>query len=154
AVEWSVEATTRRPSEQLLRRSLHLVTSAWPLTVPQPETAFPWLPAWHLPLRLASADARRARHDGAVLLDGSGAVAAASRGALIVVIDGPPLLPAAPAPPDAAAAEWLLRALGAPAALATLSRGDLYAADEAFLVSGPLEVEPIRSVDDRDLGPV
>lgn len=107
---------------------------------------------------LAKVEALQAGYDEAILLNEFGRVAEGSGENLFVVKDGTLLTPPL--------AEGVLRGitrdviitfardLDIPFAETSLLRQDLYTADEAFYTGTAAEVVPIRSVDDREIGPL
>jgi branched-chain amino acid aminotransferase len=106
---------------------------------------------------LAKVEALKAGYDEAILLNEHGNVAEGSGENIFVVRDGTLLTP----PLTAGVLRGVTRDsiiefaadLGIPFAESELLRHDLYVADEAFYTGTAAEVVPIRSVDDRELGP-
>ncbi len=106
---------------------------------------------------LAKVESLKAGYDEAILLNEHGRVAEGTGENLFVVRDGVLLTPAL--------SEGVLqgitrdaiiefaRDLDIPFRETALLRQDLYTADEAFLTGTAAEVVPIRSVDDREIGP-
>ncbi len=106
---------------------------------------------------LAKVEALKAGYDEAILLSPQGYVSECTGENLFVVKHGRILTP----PTAAGALEGITqhsvvtiaRDLGYEVAEANLLRTDLYLAEEAFLTGTAAEVVPIRSVDDRQIGP-
>ena len=106
---------------------------------------------------LAKVEALKAGYDEAILLSPQGYVSECTGENLFVVKHGRLLTP----PTSAGALEGITqhsvmtiaRDLGYEVAEANLLRTDLYLAEEAFLTGTAAEVVPIRSVDDREIGP-
>ncbi|MDP8936429.1 MAG: branched-chain amino acid transaminase [Actinomycetota bacterium] len=106
---------------------------------------------------LAKVEALKAGYDEAILLSPQGYVSECTGENLFVVKHGRVLTP----PTAAGALEGITqdsvttiaRDLGYDVVDANLLRTDLYLADEAFLTGTAAEVVPIRSVDDREIGP-
>jgi branched-chain amino acid aminotransferase len=106
---------------------------------------------------LAKVEALKAGYEEAVLLNEHGHVAEGSGENLFVVRDGvlltPPLSDGVLDGITRATVMEFARDLDIPFAESTLLRGDLYTANEAFYSGTAAEVVPIRSVDDREIGP-
>lgn len=106
---------------------------------------------------LAKVEALRAGYDEAVLLNEHGRVAEGSGENIFVVRDGvlltPPLAAGVLQGITRDAIVTFARDLDIGFAETDLLRQDLYTADEAFYTGTAAEVVPIRSVDDRELGP-
>jgi branched-chain amino acid aminotransferase len=106
---------------------------------------------------LAKVEALQAGYDEAILLNEHGMVAEGSGENIFVVRDGTLLTP----PLTAGVLRGVTRDsiiefagyLGIPFAESDLLRQDMYIAQEAFYTGTAAEVVPIRSVDDRKLGP-
>jgi len=106
---------------------------------------------------LAKVEALKAGYDEAILLSPQGYVSECTGENLFVVKHGRLLTP----PTSAGALEGITqhsvmtiaRDLGYEVGEANLLRTDLYLAEEAFLTGTAAEVVPIRSVDDREIGP-
>jgi branched-chain amino acid aminotransferase len=107
---------------------------------------------------LAEVAARRAGADTAVVLNEHGRVAGGSATDLFVVRDGvlltPPTAEGAMGGITRAAVLDLAREADIPTDERPLLRHDLYTADEAFLTGTTVEILPLRSVDERRIGPV
>jgi branched-chain amino acid aminotransferase len=99
---------------------------------------------------LAKQQATDAGAGDALMLDGNGNVAEATGANLFAVADGqlktPPVTAALPGITRRTVLE-LAEALGIPSAVETLSLGDLYVADEAFLTGTAAGIVPIAKVD-------
>jgi len=106
---------------------------------------------------LAKVEALKAGYEEAILLSPQGYVSECTGENLFVVKHGRLLTP----PTSAGALEGITqdsvmtiaRDLGYEVGEANLLRTDLYLAEEAFLTGTAAEVVPIRSVDDREIGP-
>ncbi len=106
---------------------------------------------------MAKVEALKAGYDEAILLSPQGYVSECTGENLFVVKHGRILTP----PVSAGALEGITqdsvttiaRDLGYDVVDANLLRTDLYLADESFLTGTAAEVVPIRSVDDREIGP-
>lgn len=105
---------------------------------------------------LAKQEAVRTGYDEAVLLNDSGTISEGSGENLFIVRDGVVLTPPVAAGIldgiTRASVMTLLAAEGVEVREASLTRGDLYGADEAFFTGTAAEVTPIRGVDDRSVG--
>jgi branched-chain amino acid aminotransferase len=106
---------------------------------------------------MAKVEALKAGYDEAILLSPQGYVSECTGENLFVVRDGRIITP----PVSAGALEGITqssvmtiaRDLGYEIEVGNILRSDLYTADEAFLSGTAAEVVPIRSVDDREIGP-
>jgi branched-chain amino acid aminotransferase len=106
---------------------------------------------------LAKVEALKAGYDEAILLNLHGFVAECTGENIFVVKDGALLTP----PLSSGALEGITRDsvitiardLGYEVHESNLLRTDLYLADEAFLTGTAAEIVPMRSVDDREIGP-
>ncbi len=106
---------------------------------------------------LAKVEVTKAGYDEAILLNEHGRVAEGSGENVFVVKDGVLITP----PTHEGVLEGITRASilefararDIPVELSPLLRQDLYTADEAFFTGTAAEVVPIRSVDDRVIGP-
>lgn len=106
---------------------------------------------------LAKIEAVKAGYDEAILLNPQGFVSECTGENLFLVRDGVLMTP----PFAAGALEGITRHtiitiardLGYEVSEVNLLRSDLYVGDEAFLTGTAAEVVPIRSIDDRELGP-
>ncbi len=105
---------------------------------------------------LAKQEAVRTGYDEAVLLNDSGTISEGSGENLFIVRDGIVLTPPVAAGIldgiTRASVMTLLAEEGVEVREASLTRGDLYGADEAFFTGTAAEVTPIREVDDRSVG--
>jgi branched-chain amino acid aminotransferase len=94
-------------------------------------------------------------YDEAIMLDTQGLVSEASGENLFAVRDGvirtPPLQTVLDGITRASVIE-IARGKGIPVQEATLTRDDLYIADEIFLTGTAAEVTPIREIDNRQIG--
>jgi branched-chain amino acid aminotransferase len=106
---------------------------------------------------MAKVEALKAGYDEAILLSPQGYVSECTGENLFVVRNGKIVTP----PVSAGALEGITqnsvmtiaRDLGYDIEIGNILRSDLYTADEAFLSGTAAEVVPIRSVDDREIGP-
>lgn len=105
---------------------------------------------------LARVEAEELGFDEAILLDGDGMLAEGSGENLFLVKGGtlltPPLSTGALGGITRLAVLELAEALGIPWAERSLSRGELYLADELFLTGTAAEITPVREVDGRAIG--
>ena len=143
--------------EEALERGVSAKISSWkrvgPNTVPHVSKAT----GVYLNSMLAVLEATRAGYEEAILLTDEGYVADGSGENIFVVRDGTLLTP------DLSASILpgitrntviqIAQDLGYPVRETTLIRSDLVLADEAFMTGTAAEVTPIRSVDDREIGP-
>jgi branched-chain amino acid aminotransferase len=143
--------------EEGQRKGIRAMVSSWrrvgPNTVPHTAKAT----GVYLNSMLAVHEAQRAGYDEAILLTHDGFIADGSGETVFVVKDG------ALYTPDLSASilpgitrETVIelgRSLGYAVHEKTLIRADLYTADEAFMCGTAVEVTPVRSVDDHELGP-
>ena len=143
--------------EEALERGVSAKISSWkrvgPNTVPHVSKAT----GVYLNSMLAVLEATRGGYDEAILLTDEGYVADGSGENIFVVRDGTLLTP------DLSASILpgitrntviqIAQDLGYPVRETTLIRSDLVLADEAFMTGTAAEVTPIRSVDDRGIGP-
>ena len=106
---------------------------------------------------LAKVEALKGGYDEALLLNTNGSVAEATGENVFIVKDGvlrtPPLSAGALEGITRASVMTIARDLGYQVEERELLRTDLYLADEAFLTGTAAEIVPIRSLDDRDIGP-
>ena len=106
---------------------------------------------------MAKVEALKGGYDEAILLSPQGYVSECTGENLFVVKGGRVITP----PVSAGALEGITqssvmtiaRDLGYDVEVGNILRSDLYTADEAFLSGTAAEVVPIRSVDDREIGP-
>jgi branched-chain amino acid aminotransferase len=106
---------------------------------------------------LAKVEALKGGYDEALLLNTNGSVAEATGENVFLVKDGvlrtPPLSAGALEGITRASVMTIARDLGYEVEEHELLRTDLYLADEAFLTGTAAEIVPIRSLDDREIGP-
>jgi branched-chain amino acid aminotransferase len=142
-------------SDEKLAKGITLVTAS--LRRPPPDVLDPRVKSLnYLNNVLAKGEARRQGADEALLLNGSGLVAEAAVANLFAVIRGELLTP----PVSDGALEGITRrtllelagTLGIPAAERSLTRFDLFAADEVFLSGSGAGVVPVRSLDGCEIG--
>jgi branched-chain amino acid aminotransferase len=136
---------------------IRVMISSWrrvgPNTIPHVAKAT----GIYLNSMLATHEAARAGYDEAILLTEDGYVADGSGENIFVIKDG------VVATPDLAASILpgitrntviqIAQDLGYPVVEKQLIRTDLYLADEVFMCGTAVEVTPIRSVDDHEIGP-
>jgi branched-chain amino acid aminotransferase len=107
-------------------------------------------------LALARAEAVRAGFDEAIMLGASGNVAEATIENVFVVSSGvvstPPVTDGALPGITRETTMTLLGDRGVACSERSLTRADLYAADEVFLTGTGAEIVPVREIDDRVLG--
>ena len=107
--------------------------------------------------QMAKIEAIKSGYDEAILLSPQGYVSECTGENLFIVRNGTIVTP----PVSAGALEGITQEcvqkiaqkLGIPYQTGHLLRSDLYTADEAFLSGTAAEIVPVRSVDDRELGP-
>jgi branched-chain amino acid aminotransferase len=106
---------------------------------------------------LAKVEALKSGYDEAILLNSHGFVAECTGENLFVVKNGrlvtPPLSSGALEGITRDSVITIARDLGIEVREESLLRSDLYLADEAFLTGTAAEIVPMRSVDDREIGP-
>ena len=143
--------------EEGLASGIRAKISSWkrigPNTIPHVAKAT----GIYLNSMLAVLEATRAGYDEAILLTDDGYVADGSGENVFLVRDGTILTP------DLSASILpgitrdtviqIAQDLGYPVEQTKLIRSDLYLADELFMTGTAAEVTPIRSVDDREIGP-
>jgi branched-chain amino acid aminotransferase len=136
---------------------IRVMISSWrrvgPNTIPHVAKAT----GIYLNSMLATHEAARAGYDEAILLTEDGYLADGSGENIFVIKDG------VVATPDLAASILpgitrntviqIAQDLGYPVVEKRLIRTDLYLADEVFMCGTAVEVTPIRSVDDHEIGP-
>jgi branched-chain amino acid aminotransferase len=143
--------------EEGQRSGIRAMISSWkrvgPNTIPHVAKAT----GIYLNSMLAVHEAQRAGYDEAILLTDDGYIADGSGENVFVIKDG------VVSTPDLSASILpgitretiieLARSLGYAVRETRLIRTDLYTADEAFMCGTAVEVTPIRSVDDQEIGP-
>jgi branched-chain amino acid aminotransferase len=106
---------------------------------------------------MAKVEALKGGYDEAILLSPQGYVSECTGENLFVVRGGrlitPPVSAGALEGITQSAVMTIARDLGYDVEVGNILRSDLYTADEAFLSGTAAEVVPIRSVDDREIGP-
>jgi branched-chain amino acid aminotransferase len=107
--------------------------------------------------QLAKVEAVNAGYDEAILLSSQGYVSECSGENIFAVKNGQIVTPPVSAGALPGITQDCVRVIAGDAGIAyhtaNLLRSDLYTADEAFLSGTAAEIVPIRSVDDRELGP-
>lgn len=104
---------------------------------------------------LAKREALLDGYDEAILLDTQGLVAEASGENLFVVRDGQVRTPSLPTVLDGITRNTIIalaRDKGIPISESSISRDELYIADEVFMTGTAAEVTPVREVDRRQIG--
>jgi branched-chain amino acid aminotransferase len=104
---------------------------------------------------LAKREALLDGYDEAILLDTQGLVAEASGENLFVVRDGQVRTPPLPTVLDGITRNTIIalaRDKGIPISESSISRDELYIADEVFMTGTAAEVTPVREVDRRQIG--
>ena len=104
---------------------------------------------------LAKREALLDGYDEAILLDTQGLVAEASGENLFVVRDGQVRTPPLPTVLDGITRNTIMalaRDKGIPISEASISRDELYIADEVFMTGTAAEITPVRSVDRKTVG--
>jgi branched-chain amino acid aminotransferase len=143
--------------EEGLANGIRAKVSSWkrvgPNTIPHAAKAT----GIYLNSMLAVTEANRAGYDEAILLTDDGYVADGSGENVFVVKDGrvatPPLSTSILPGVTRSSVIELARDLGYRVEEKNLIRSDLYVADELFMTGTAAEVTPVRSVDDREIGP-
>lgn len=141
--------------EEKLAEGISLVTAS--LRRPPPDVLDPRVKSLnYLNNVLAKGEARRQGADEALLLNGAGRVAEAAVANLFAVLRGELVTP----PVSDGALEGITRrsvlelagTLGMPASERSLTRFDLFAAEEVFLTGSGAGIVPVRSLDGREIG--
>ena len=105
---------------------------------------------------LARTEAERAGYDEAIMLTSSGFVSEGSGENVFVIRDGlvttPPVADGILDGITRASVIQIMRDAGIEVVETSVTRSDLYHADELFLVGTAAEVTPVREVDDRSVG--
>jgi branched-chain amino acid aminotransferase len=106
---------------------------------------------------LATREAVRLGHDGAIFLDSRGFVSEGTGACLMAVRDGKVVTPPVTASilesvTRGRLIEFIAEDLGIPVEVRDLTRVELYASDEVFLCGTGAEVTPITSIDDLKIG--
>ena len=140
-----------------LKKGIRAKVSSWkrigPNVIPHAAKAT----GIYLNSMLAVTEANRAGYDEAILLTDEGFVADGSGENVFVVKDGrittPPLSTSILPGITRNSVMQIAGDLGYPVEERNMIRSDLYLADEIFMSGTAAEVTPIRSVDDREVGP-
>ena len=143
--------------EEGLRRGVRTKVSSWRRMEPNVMPVAAKGTGIYVNSSLAKVEALKGGYDEAILLNTHGHVAECTGENLFIVKDGVIITP----PTSSGALEGLTRHsimtiardLGYEVVEANLLRSDLYLADEAFLTGTAAELVPLRSVDDRNIGP-
>ncbi len=143
--------------EEGLRSGIRAKISSWQRIGPNVIPHVAKATGVYLNSMLAVMEVQQAGYDEAILLTAEGYVADGSGENIFVVKNGRIITP----PASAGALEGITqdsvmtiaRDLGIECEVGHILRSDLYTADEAFCSGTAAEVVPIRSVDDREIGP-
>jgi len=142
--------------DEALTRGIRAKVSSWRRIGHQTHLPAAKATAHYLNSVLARTEAEELGFDEAILLDDDGLLAEGSGENLFLVKDGtlltPPLASGALGGITRLAVLELARALELPVAERTLTRGELYLADELFMTGTAAEVTPVREVDLRPVG--
>jgi branched-chain amino acid aminotransferase len=140
-----------------LRTGIRVKVSSWKRIGPNVIPHVAKATGIYLNSMLAVTEANRAGYDEAILLTDDGFVADGSGENVFVVKDGrivtPPLSTSILPGITRNAVMQIAGDLGYPVEEENMIRSDLYLADEIFMCGTAAEVTPIRSVDDREVGP-
>ncbi|HVE47350.1 MAG TPA: branched-chain amino acid transaminase [Acidimicrobiales bacterium] len=143
--------------DEALERGARMKISSWQRHDPNAIPPAAKGTGMYINSSLAKVEALKAGYDEAILLSPQGYVSECTGENIFVVRNGRIITP----PTSAGALEGITqdsvltiaRDLGIECELANILRSDLYTADEAFCSGTAAEVVPIRSVDDREIGP-
>ena len=143
--------------EESLARGVRMKISSWKRMDPNVNPVAAKGTGIYINSSLAKVEAVHAGYDEAILLNTQGYVAECTGENLFIVKNGvlktPPLASGALEGITRDSLMTIARDLGYEVREENLLRHDLYLADEAFLTGTAAEVVPIRSVDDRVIGP-
>jgi branched-chain amino acid aminotransferase len=143
--------------EDGLNNGVRMMISSWRRHDPNAMPTAAKSTGGYLNSGLAKIEAIKAGYDEALMLGPDGKLSEGTGENLFIVRDGVIFTP----PPSAAGAlpgvtqdsvVTIARDLGYEVRFETMIRTDLYLADEAFVTGTAVEVTPIASVDDRDVG--
>ena len=140
-----------------LQRGVAAKTSTWRRLSPNMIPSGAKACGVYINSSLAKVEALKAGYDEAIMLNEHGRIAEGSGENVFVVRDGvlltPPLVEGVLEGITRRVVVELAEGLGVPFRESPLLRQDLYTCDEAFFTGTAAEVVPIRSVDDREIGP-
>ena len=143
--------------EESLRSGVRVKISSWRRMDPNVIPVAAKGTGIYINSSLAKVEAMKSGYEEAILLNTQGLVAECTGENVFIVKDGvlrtPPTSTGALEGITRDSLMTIARDFGIPVEEANLLRHDLYLADEAFLTGTAAEVVPIRSVDDREIGP-
>ncbi|MGB6770402.1 MAG: branched-chain amino acid transaminase [Candidatus Dormiibacterota bacterium] len=140
-----------------IRKGLHLMTSSWRRIDDNAIPARAKPIGAYLNAALAADEARVRGYDEALMLTGDGHVSEASSANIFMVQDGVLITP--PVTEDLLVGVTrdciisMVGKLGRDLEVRRLDRSELLCADEAFLCGTGVQIAPITSIDDREVGP-
>jgi branched-chain amino acid aminotransferase len=143
--------------DEALERGVRMKISSWQRHDPNAIPPAAKGTGMYINSSLAKVEALKAGYDEAILMSPQGYVSECTGENIFVVKNGRIITP----PASAGALEGITqesvmtiaRDLGIECEVGHILRSDLYTADEAFCSGTAAEVVPIRSVDDREIGP-
>lgn len=143
--------------EEGVQNGIRVRVSSWRRISPESFVPIAKGSGQYLNSVLAKQEALATGYDEALMLNADGNVSEGSGENLFLVRDGivhtPPIASGCLDGITRDSVMALLRADGVDVIERTLTRGDLYGADELFFTGTAAEVTPIREVDDRPVGP-
>jgi branched-chain amino acid aminotransferase len=143
--------------EEGLKNGVRMKVSSWRRIDPNVNPVAAKGTGIYVNSSLAKVEALQSGYDEAILLNSHGFVAECTGENLFVVKNGklvtPPLSSGALEGITRDSVITIARDLGIEVREDNLLRSDLYLADEAFLTGTAAEIVPMRSVDDREIGP-
>ncbi len=143
--------------EEGLKNGVRMKVSSWRRIDPNVNPVAAKGTGIYVNSSLAKVEALKSGYDEAILLNSHGFVAECTGENLFVVKNGrlttPPLSSGALEGITRDSVMTIARDLGIEVREDNLLRSDLYLADEAFLTGTAAEIVPMRSVDDREIGP-
>jgi branched-chain amino acid aminotransferase len=143
--------------EEGLKNGVRMKVSSWRRIDPNVNPVAAKGTGIYVNSSLAKVEALKSGYDEAILLNSQGFVAECTGENLFVVKNGrlvtPPLSSGALEGITRDSVITIARDLGIEVREDNLLRSDLYLADEAFLTGTAAEIVPMRSVDDREIGP-
>jgi branched-chain amino acid aminotransferase len=143
--------------EESLNAGVRMMVSSWRRMDPNVNPVAAKGTGIYINSSLAKIEAIKSGYDEAILLNSQGFVSECTGENIFIVKDGvlvtPTLASGALAGLTRDSVMTIARDLGYEVREEQLLRHDLYLADEAFLTGTAAELVPIRSVDDREIGP-
>ena len=143
--------------EEGLKNGVRMKVSSWRRIDPNVNPVAAKGTGIYVNSSLAKVEALKSGYDEAILLNSHGFVAECTGENLFVVKNGrlttPPLSSGALEGITRDSVITIARDLGIEVREDNMLRSDLYLADEAFLTGTAAEIVPMRSVDDREIGP-